>query len=117
MAARTPSSPKSNEELILYRLSVVEKGVDNLNGKLEKLNIIKPSDLEAFQDRILTRLGEIKDDLEDKVAAVDKRLDSLSDSKADKSEIADMKKLIGGVAAIGGTVIGGLLIAYFTRSI
>lgn len=111
MAARTPTSTKSNEELILYRLSVVEKGVDNVNGKFDKLSVIKPSDLDGFQERLLTRLGEIKDDLEDKITAVDKRIEG----KADKSEVADIKRLIGAVGGIFATVISALVVFYMTR--
>lgn len=108
--ANTPTEQnKEDNGLILYRLKVVEDAVKEVSAKLDRQEVIKPSDLRNIQETIVTRfldmstnlqkqIDEVKDDIEKKVEDVKKQ-------KADKQELSDFKKLVFGVFAFGQSIV------------
>jgi hypothetical protein len=108
---RTNTPTEQNKEdntLVLYRLELVEKAVNSLGDKFDHQDNIKKSDLVEFRDTILTRFNEIK-------VGIEKELGKLDENKADKSDVADLKKLVWGAGAFVLTILGSLIVYYITN--
>jgi hypothetical protein len=73
---------KEDNQLVLYRLELVESAVKEVSSKLDKQENIKPSDLKNFQDTIVTRFLDMRADLQKQI-----------DTKASNSDLQDFKKV------------------------
>ena len=94
---RTNTPTEQNKEdngLILYRLDRVEAAVNEVGLKVDRQENIKPKDLETFKDYIKELVVGIRKDFEKQI-----------DDKADKGEVADLKKQFYSVLGFFGTLM------------
>ncbi len=107
MAARTSSSngTSKKDELVIYRLSEVEKAVKAVDEKVSKLDVINRQDLTDFRDTILLRVNDMKLNFEKDL-----------ELKADQKQVDDLRTLVKAVGSIIGSVMAGLALFYLTRS-
>jgi len=105
MAGKPQQSTQSGKdnELILYRLTSVEEGVKTLNTKFDRQDTIKSADLKNFQETIVTRFLDMTSNLQKQI-----------DQKASQTELQDLKRLVYSAFGFLSTIIGALVIAYFT---
>lgn len=90
--------------LVSYRLKEVEKAVKDLSSRFDKLDNIKKSDLLELRDTIVSRITDVRNDLQKQL-----------DGKADKDMVDDLRVLVRGVGVVFGTIIAGIVIYYFTH--
>lgn len=102
-SGKEPTSQKTTNSLVLYRLEQVEAAVRDVSDKLDQQENIKKADLTEFKDAILNRFNEVRLDLQKQI-----------DSKADSRELKDVKRLIAGIATAFGSIITALVIYYLT---
>jgi hypothetical protein len=104
MAAQQPkSSHAKTDELVVFRLELVEAAVKEVSDKLDRQENIKRADLNEFRDTILLRFAEVKSDLQKQI-----------DEKADQKQVDDLRTLIKAVGATFGSIITALVIYYLT---
>jgi hypothetical protein len=105
MAARASQTKqdKQDNELILYRLDRVESAVREVGSKVDKQEIIKRSDLVEFRESIITRITDMRTDLQRQL-----------DDKADKTSVTDIRRLMFSAIGLLGSIIAGMVIYYLT---
>lgn len=103
-AAKTNTTKKHEDGLLLYRMEQVEKKVDALDSKLSAMDNIKRSDLLDLGSSIIDQFKEMRDNLQKQI-----------DEKADQKQVDDLRTLIKAVASILGSIITGLVIFYLTQ--
>lgn len=94
---------KEDNSLILYRLDRVEAAVKEVGTKVDRQDNIKRSDLKEFQETIVTRFLDMRNDLQKQI-----------DEKANSSELSDLKRLFFAATGFLSTIITALVIAYLT---
>lgn len=98
-----PQTNNDDDNLVLYRLKQVEDAVKEVGDKVDRQDNIKRIDLVEFRDAILGRFNDVKDDLQKQI-----------DKKADQKQVDDLRTLIKAVGGFLGSIIVGLVVAYFT---
>ena len=99
---------KEDNTLVLYRLTLVEQAVKDLGTVMAAKENITRADLVEFKEAIFERFAE-------KTTNLQEQINDLEKNKASQSSQDDIKSLIKWVAAVGSTVISGLVLFYFTK--
>lgn len=90
---------RDNNELISFRLGLVEIAINTLTTRFDKQDNIKRSDLIEFRDTIVSRISDVNSNLQKQI-----------DGKADKQEFKDFKKQMAGI----GALVAALLVATYS---
>lgn len=111
---RTNTPAEQNKEdnsLILYRLDRVEAAVKEVGSKVDAQDYPKRGDLIELRETIISRVSEIRVDLQKQIANLQKQIDQ----KADQDQVDDLRSLVKAIGGVFATIIGGLIIYYLTN--
>lgn len=95
----TNKETAENSVLVAYRLQAVETALNILTNRFDNQDNIKKADLKEIIDTIVSRLSDVKADLQKQI-----------DKKADAQELKDFKKQVGAL----GIFVSMLVVAAFS---